>query len=263
MARCFGRTTHGPRSSDWRNFAAAASRTDLVPYYNLQLDLFLSKGKSGAHIARNADYVSRVRREYPAYQAIHAENPDIRIAIEAFVQGARAILGDSSSATLKGTNNISPIRFSIWCWPATVPEEWQRRLYEELGLKSGVDLSAISVLRKRGKAPKSFGISYRELRYRSWKTINNLLLQAEAFETRNERVIDSQHLSGDSHPIVGAQISKKKDGSSRPHHLPWLLAHLDDIEKESNKQYNEEEWREKILNLRSPNYRYPHPKQRP
>ena len=261
VARCFGTTTHGPRNSDWSNFAAAASRTGLVPYYNLQLDLFLSKGNIGAHTARNADYVSRVRRNYPAYQAIHAENPDTRIAIEAFVQDARAILGDFNSATSKGTNNISPIRFSIWCWPATVPDEWQRRLYDELSSKSGVDLSAVSVLYKPEKSPKSFGISYRELRYRSWKTINNLLLQAEAFEIRNERIIDSQHLGGNSYPIAGAQISKKKDGSSRPHHLPWLLAHLDDIEKESNKQYNEEEWREKILNLRSPNYRYPHPKQ--
>ena len=117
------------------------------------------------------------------------------------------------------------------------------------------------MLYKRGEAPKSFGISYRKLRYRSWKRINNLLLQAEAFETRNESFIDNQHLSGDSHPIAGAQISKE-DGSSRPHHLPWLLAHLDDIEKESNKQNNEEELREKILNLRIPNYRYPIPRKR-
>ena len=260
LARSLGRTRYGPRLSDWINFAAAASRTGLVPYYDLQLNLFLSKGKIGAHTARSADYVSRVRRNCPAYQAIYSENPDIHIAIEAFVQGARAILGDLSLATSKGRNNVSPSRFSIWCWPATVPEEWQRRLYDELSSKSGVDLLAVSALYKRGKAPKSLGISYRELRYRSWKTINDLLLQAEAFEIRNERFIDSQHRSGDSHPIAGAQISKKQDGSSRPHHLPWLLTHLDDIEKESNKQYNEEEWREKILNLRSPSYRFPHPK---
>lgn len=117
------------------------------------------------------------------------------------------------------------------------------------------------MLYKNGKAPKSLGVSYRELRYRSWKTINNLLLQVEAFESRNERLIDNRDLSGGSHPIAGSRTTKKEDGSARPNHLPWLLEHFDDIEKESNKQCNEEEWREKILNLRSPNYRYPQPKQ--
>ena len=52
-----------------------------------------------------------------------------------------------------------------------------------------------------------------------------------------------------------------EDGSTRSHQLPWLLEHLDDIEKESKNQYNEEEWRKKILNLRNPNYRYPCPDQ--
>ena len=192
---------------------------------------------------------------------MHADNPDIRIAIEDFVQNARAILGGSDSVTSKRANNNSLIRFSIWRWPAAVPEEWQRRLYDEFSSRSGLELSAKSVLYKDGKAPKSLGVSYRELRYRSWKTINTLLLQAEAFETRDERLIDSQDLSGHSHPVAGSHFSKKRDGSARLHHLPWLLEHLNDIEKESNKQYNEEEWREKILNLRSPNYGRLQPKQ--
>ena len=258
LVKCAGRSRFGPQLADWANFAAAARKAGLVPYYNLQLELFVSKGKTGAHIARKADYVSQVRRNYPANQAMHTENPDIRIAIEAFVQGARAILGDVDSAPSKGANNNSLMRFSIWHWPTTVPEEWQRRLYDELSSKSGVELSAISVLYKDWK---SLSISYSDLRYRSWKIINNLLLQAEAFETRNERLVDNQDHSGGSYPIAGSQISKKKDGSARPHHLPWLLEHLDDIENESNKRYNEEEWREKILNLRSPNYRCPQSKQ--
>ncbi|KAK0515368.1 hypothetical protein JMJ35_002747 [Cladonia borealis] len=252
LARCFWRTRFGPSLAHWRHFAAAAKRTGLVPYYNLQLDLFVSKGKIGAPRARKADYVSGVRRNDPSYEAMHAENPDIHTAVEAFVQSARAIVGDFDSATSKGANHISLIRFSIWRWPATVPEEWQRRLYDDLSSKSGVELSAVSVLYKDEKTPKSLGVSYRELRYRSWKTINNLLLQAEAFESRN----DSRDLSGHSHPVAGFQKSMK-NGYARLHHLPWLLEHLDDIEKESNKQYSEEEWREKILNLRSPNYRSP------
>ena len=191
---------------------------------------------------------------------MHGGNPYTRIAIEAIVQDARAILGHCDSASSKGANNIPLTRCSIWRWPATVPEEWQRRLYNELSSKSGVELSAVSVLYRGGKDRKPSGFSYRELRYRSWKTINDLLLQAEAFEYREKRLIDSQDLKVGPHSIARYKI-RKKDGSARPHHLPWLLEHLDDIEKQSNKQYNEEKWREKILNLRSPNYRYRRSKQ--
>ena len=178
LVKCAARTRFGPQLADWGRFAAAARETGLVPYYNLQLELFVSKGKTGAYIARKADYVSRVRRNYPANQAVHAENPDVRIVSEAFVQGARATLGDFHSATSKGANNDSLIRYSIWHWPATVPEEWQRRLYDELSSKSSVELSAVPVLYK---VWKPLSISSSDLRYRSWKTINNLLLQAEAF----------------------------------------------------------------------------------
>ena len=260
LAIRLGRTKFGPWLSDWRHFAAAAERTGLVPYYNSQLDLFMSKGKFGALIARKADYVSRVRRNYPSDQALHVETPDNRIAIEAFVQDARAILGDIALASSKGANNIPLNRCSIWRWPVTVPEKWQRRLYNELSSKSGVELSAVSMFSRRGKDRKTLGSSYRELRYRSWKMINNLLLQAEAFECRKERLIDSQDSKGGSHSI-GSSMIRRKDGSAWPHHLPWLLEHLDDIGKQSNKQYNEEEWREKILNLRSPTYRYSQPTQ--
>lgn len=124
LARCFGTIEFGPRLSDWMNFAAAAKRSGLVPYYNLQLDLFVSKGKIGAPLARKTDYVSREGRNYPSDQAMHADNPNIRIAVEAFLQSARAILGDFDSAISKVAKNISLIHFSIWRWPATVPEEW-------------------------------------------------------------------------------------------------------------------------------------------
>lgn len=164
LARCLGRTRFGPRLSEWRHFAAAAKRADLVPYYHLQLDRFVSKGKIGALKARKADYVSRVRRKCPSDQAMHGENPYTLIAIEAIVQDARAILGDCDSASSKGANNIPLTRCSIWRWPATVPEEWQRRLYNELSSKSGVELSAVSVLYRGGKDRKPSGFSYRELR---------------------------------------------------------------------------------------------------
>ena len=192
---------------------------------------------------------------------MYAETPNICIAIKSFLQNARAILEDVVSTSLDRAQNISLDRCSIWHWPANVPDEWQRRLYDEMSAKSSVELPADLLPYIGAKACKSMGFSYRELRYRSWKTINNLLLQAEAFEHRKERLSESQDSTDAVQKIAKSKLFKRDDGSTRPDHLPWLLEHLDDIEKESNRQYNEEEWREKILNLRSPNYRYARTKQ--
>ena len=41
--------------NDWRTFAEAAKKTGLVPYYSLQLDLFVSKGEIGALTAKQAN----------------------------------------------------------------------------------------------------------------------------------------------------------------------------------------------------------------
>ena len=259
LARSLGGTRIGPQPGDWWTFAEAAKGTGLVPYYNSQLELFTSKGKIGALTARRAKYIYRSKPTNQLEQTMCAEAPDTRIAIEAFLQDARAILEDFGPASSKGAKDIPLISGSIWRWPAAVPEEWQRRLYDELSSKSSVELKANPIPYKGGKAHNCFGFSYRELRYRSWKTINNLLLQAEAFEHRKERLSESQDSTDCIQSI--ARSPRKHDGSARPHHLPWLLEHLDDITKESNKQYTEEEWREKILSLRSPHHSYPCPKQ--
>lgn len=72
----------------------------------------------------------------------------------------------------------------------------------------------------------------------------------EAFEGR--------HLESEDGTKSKASYARAlDDGNNRGDHLKWLLKHLDDIENESRKQYTEGEWRETILNLRSPDYRPP------
>ena len=232
LARSIGETKIGPWPGDWWAFADAARRTGLVLYYNSQLDLFVSKGNIGALTAKRARYISRLKPINQLDQAMYAEAPDTHIAIEAFLQDARAILEDFDPASSKGAENIPLICGSIWRWPAAVPEELQRRLYDELSSKSSLELSADSVPYIGGEARNPFGFSYRELRYRSWKTINNLLLQAEAFKHREERLSESQDLRGGVESIARSKILKKLDGSARPH-LPWLSEHLDDIKKKA------------------------------
>ena len=115
-----------PELRDWRIFAVAAKKTGLVPYYSSQLDLSVSKAEIGALLAKQANYVSRLLPINRLDQAMYTEIPGIRIAIESFLQDARAILEDFVSTSLDRAKNIPSDRCSIWRWPVNVPEEWQR-----------------------------------------------------------------------------------------------------------------------------------------
>ena len=161
LARSLERTEGGPRLIDWRVFAAAAKKTGLVPYYNSQLDFFVSKGEIEALATKWADYVSRRKLINRLDQAMYAEIPDLRIAIVSFLQDARATLEGFISTSSNRAKNIPLSRFSIWRWPATVPEEWQRRLYDEMSAKLSVELPADCLPYIGGKARKSLDFSYR------------------------------------------------------------------------------------------------------
>lgn len=153
------------------------------------------------------------------------------------------------------------IQPSIWLWPTVVPEERQRNLYHEMSSNSSdiLPLGALNESSDRAVSPTD--ISFANLQYRNLKTINSLLMQAEAFESRPERSKNSGYKKSPWAAASPNLVTKFEDGSTYPHHSPWLLEHLDDIRMESTKQYTEQEWRDKILNLRSPNYRPPQTRQ--
>lgn len=118
-----------------------------------------------------------------------------------------------------------------------------------MSANSSIVLADLHIGTPNGRCPT--GIPLDELRYRHWKSINHLLLQAEAFESRPSRLTDPLGEKSMANPA-----SRKicEDGSIRTDHLPWLLEHLEDIEKEVTKYCTEEEWHTKILNLRGPDY---------
>ena len=153
------------------------------------------------------------------------------------------------------------IQPSIWLWPIVVPEERQRNLYHEMSSNSSDILPPGALNESSDRAVSPTDISFANLRYRNWKTINSLLMQAEAFESRPERSKNSGYKKGPWAAANPNLVTKFEDGSTYPRHSPWLLEQLDDIRMESTKQYTEQEWRDKILNLRSPNYRPPQTRQ--
>lgn len=100
------------------------------------------------------------------------------------------------------------------------------------------------------------GIPFEELRFAYWKSINNLLIQAEDFELRaNGRGTASTYNAGGAmmNPVKRNRTICRED----------VALHLMGIEEESLRLSGSctyEEWRTRILNLRSEQYQPPQPR---
>jgi len=254
MLRCRQQMDIDTYPSDWKTFARAAKKTGLVPYYNEQVHLLAKKGSLGAKAAKKADFIAwRFPRSDPSKSTLPVNNLPAWREVEAFFRETSILLTDVHPAKEETSKEISMINPHIWQWPGKVPESWQRTLYDEMSLNSS-DILAHSVAARRGKGKSRTGVTLDKLRYHHWKSINWLLLQAEAFETRRIRFLSPTGMKSFAPGQHGIMLA---DGSVRPNHLPFLLEHLEDIESEADKQYTENEWREKILNLRDSDYRPP------
>ena len=98
------------------------------------------------------------------------------------------------------------------------------------------------------------GIPLDELRFRNWKTINNLLVQAELFDKRQNAAIEKALTEGRT-PELG---KFKKQLSTYPKKPSFMVqemkAHVDDIAEAKRAPLTEEEWRATILRLRRDEY---------
>ena len=124
---------------NWSVFARAAWQTGLSPYYREELRLWVARGNYGARIAKEARY-RRIMRTRHFVEALTSDNIDIRQKIKAFYRDAAIIIRDTMSS--KSSRNMSMIQPTIWQWPAVVPQEWQRRLYDEMCLPKSCTVDA-------------------------------------------------------------------------------------------------------------------------
>ena len=136
-------------------------------------------------------------------------------------------------------------------WPKT-PERWQSELYADLSTDQPPTYSVGSEFEAKG--PKSR--TYTEIRYECWKLINAMLMQAEDFERSR------QQGKGIAASDPGGRIVRKP-GLIQPaiphssHLAAELNIHKRNIEEENSVEWTEESWRQRIINLRSRDYKPP------
>ncbi|SLM41122.1 hypothetical protein LPUS_12042 [Lasallia pustulata] len=138
-------------------------------------------------------------------------------------------------------------RISITSCTPSVDEDWQRRLYDELTL----DLAAPMAVpldetqetdKERPVVETTTGFPLDELRYLNWKSVNELLMQAEPFEARKELLVDEAMAQGKSVP--NSPVKDYKHGAAT------LQAELKAAIAARTQHPTESEWRETILRLR-------------
>jgi len=143
---------------------------------------------------------------------------------------------------------------SIWQWPNEANRDWQLKLYNELSSNR----TPSPLLRvTKARAFSDTGIPFDQLRFLYWRCINNLLVQAEDFELRNDDVNTTPPiLIGSPGELKRALMAKAE--SPRPQKLHSdLRIHLAGIKDQGSRRQTYEQWRAKILNLRSIDYRPP------
>ena len=150
-----------------------------------------------------------------------------------------------------------PTRKSILPWPEFADENWQRKLYDDTTSdatrRSGIDqtdLASTDIVPNHNIVRTRTGFTFEEIRYQNWKGINNLMIQAELFETQMTQIVDEAMQQGNP-----SKISRNlKDVSNKSEKRSLALTHFDihaqNLKDIGGMQMTEPEWRAKILELR-------------
>lgn len=158
------------------------------------------------------------------------------------------------------TRNLKTLplnRISITPWTPCVDENWQQRLYDELTLDLAAPTAGPSDKTQETETERptpvvktATGFPLDELRYLNWKSVNDLLMQAEPFEARKERLVDDAIAQGNSVRKSETSRSKKPPGKDSTYGTATVRADLEEIIAACTQGLTESEWREKIFRLR-------------
>lgn len=150
---------------------------------------------------------------------------------------------------------------TILKWPEVAEETWQRKLYEELTSEEGHKTSGRALADGFDQTENAIpaisdtGIPFDELRYTNWKTISSLLVQAEAWERRVEASADVAIKEQKALPQQKGTAGTSCAAATRYFlAMQQFEAYQQDIQTEQVKRMSEEDWRNRILKLRDPDY---------
>ncbi|KAL8913620.1 MAG: hypothetical protein Q9171_001585 [Xanthocarpia ochracea] len=142
-------------------------------------------------------------------------------------------------------------------WPDIAEEGWQRKLYDELTQQEDHEnrypMSLDEINDQETPAVSNTGIAFDELRYLNWKTINSLLVQAQAFDKRVE--VSTDAAIRDRRASPERRGSKTTNPTAGPRYVvstAQLETYQQDKYNEKAREIDEDSWRALILRLREP-----------
>lgn len=253
-----------PDLHSWRDVAAAASGCGLKGFVENQLESLAPERPPQASPAVQS--VEERKTEPFSVRKLEHEPPNTG-QVHAFED-----LCSEISRVLLRMDSTQPGKFrdflqypvdqpTILKWPEVAEEAWQRRLYDELTFEAnhkGSGPTLVDSLNQSEDATPAFsdtGFRFDELRYVNWKTINNLLIQAEAWERRVGASTDAA--IKEQKALVKAKVSSRQSGATAirtPLTMQQLEAFQRDVQTEQARLITEEEWRNRVLRLRDPDH---------
>ena len=246
-----------PDSEDWTAFARVAKRAGMSYVVFELMPSFPQDTKLGAKMLIPETQQDLAPKSLDSDVDIHVQE-----RIQSFEQVSAEIELLRKRVNFHQFHNLkaAPInRASITSWMTNVDEDWQRRLYDELTLDLAAPtvppLDGLRELEKKPPAESATGLPLDELRYLNWKSINDLLMQAEPFEARREQLVEEAIAEGKSAQKSKTSWSKTLSGKTSKYGSGTLQADLEYIKAACTHRFTESEWREKILSLRGTGHR--------
>ncbi|KAL9046144.1 MAG: hypothetical protein Q9214_000947 [Letrouitia sp. 1 TL-2023] len=142
---------------------------------------------------------------------------------------------------------------SIYEWPRGSDIHCERQLYDELTVDAtskGAAQNSVNLSNNSRLTRSDTGIPFDELRFLNWQSINNLLMQAEAFDRRTKVKVDEAIQDGQPVTQASDEPARQKHHGNKSRYPPSLTLYKQDVEDEKNKPMNKREWQDRILALR-------------
>ena len=261
----------------WKSFANAAARIGLTSYVWAEFEEIGSTSGQASSIEsaiqHEINFQAKKSEEDAPQQHLTTAPADWFQQFQSHLDSLRKGLGRKVTVNWKGD---SVLQMSKWSSRRPAKEAWQRKLYDELTLdpntpsitlpKLSKDLEdeklahedqevedtshvvARSIAHLR-ESPTGFALG--ELRYLNWKTINEILSQAEVFEEKLKQKVDLAIEQGRPVRHIRSRANLKNPKDKYKFMFDQIQVHLADLESEAAKEESEVQWREKILRLRA------------
>ena len=211
----------------------------------------LSEQREEEHIAGNSEEVLD--------DAMKSRHTMCMRSVRVLLEALKSVHGLIVNQTITNLKLNPPTNGSAWTFQDNAEESWRLELFHELNVDPTVlkakdmhshEEQATTLEPQSAAAESSTGFRLDELRYENWKTINDLLLQAEMFESRFEKSVDVaiEHKTQVNQSRSAYNI--KKGRKRQRAILRQLHAHLEDKDELKSKRITRDEWRAKILALR-------------